>query len=187
MPDPASYSWAMTVQNAVPVGAVLTMPTPGMTEPANYDTANAQIVYGGEVLQDEEFILNWASDFTSVGITNNSDEEWPVQDTIAIAVAGVPFDASEIETAFTQLAARVAKLEAEQETHDDQIGDLQDAVAKLDASEFDPVVVSQTLSYVPISGLDPSVAVYTMSSTNSPVTWAISAEELNLNPPPATG
>ena len=182
MPDPASYSWAMTIQNAVPVGDTITMPTPGMPDPVNYDTVNAQIVYGGEVLDDDEFTLAWASDFTSVVITNDSDEEWPPQDTIAIAVAGVPFDPSSLEESFTQIIARIQKLETEQETHDDQIIALETKVAALDASEFDPVVVSQTLSYVPISQLDPAVAVYTMSATNSPVTWAISTEELNFNP-----
>jgi Collagen triple helix repeat (20 copies) len=90
MPNPASYSWAATIQNAVPIGSALTLPTPGMTTPADYDTANAEVVYGGEVLHDDEFILEWASDFTSVDITNNSDEEWPVQDTIALVVSGLP-------------------------------------------------------------------------------------------------
>ena len=182
MPEPASYSWAMILQNSVPVGETITMPTPGFVDPTSYDVPNAEVVYGGEVLQDEEFTATWAPDWSSVSIVNNSDEEWPPQDTIAIAVAGVPFDASKIEESFTQLTARVQKLETEQEAHDDQIQALEDKVAALDASEFDPVVSSQTLSYVPISELDPNTAVYTMSASNGPVTWALTYQILNNDP-----
>jgi hypothetical protein len=52
--------------------------------------AGAQVVYGGEVLNPGEATLVWASDFSSVGITNHSGEQWPPTDTIAVAVAGLP-------------------------------------------------------------------------------------------------
>jgi hypothetical protein len=89
MPTPSSYAWAKTLPDAVPIGATYTMPTPGFAHPSNYDVPNAQVVYGGEVLHPDEVGMVWSADFSSVDLTNNSDEEWPPTDTIAVAVAGL--------------------------------------------------------------------------------------------------
>lgn len=239
MPEPASYAWGKILVDAVPIGGLATIATPGFADPTNYDTANAEIAYGGEVLAPDEFTAAWASDFSSVDITNNSDETWPPQDAIAIAVAGIPFDATRIEESFTALAAQVAALETRVTRNEGDIAALQPQVAAntssvaalgprvttveavaatnttdivalqgrvtaletstansandilalqsrvttLERSEFDPVVSSQTLSYVPISTLSPTAQVYTMSASNGPITaWAKTYEILNNNP-----
>ena len=129
MPEPTSYAWAMTHNTAVRVGSEWPLPTPGFEFPQDYDVPNAEVVYGGEVLQDDEFTAVWAPDWANVEITNKSDEDWPPQDTIAIAVLGLPLDPSRTQEILTEFDARIAKLETEQELHDDQINENQDTIA----------------------------------------------------------
>jgi hypothetical protein len=125
MPDPTSYAWAAILNNAVAIGEAATIKTPGFVDPQNYDVPNAQVVYGGEVLQPGEFTATWASDWTSVSILNNSDEEWPPADHIAIAVAGIPFDPANLEATFAAMQASIAALEVVNDSQDQRLDALE--------------------------------------------------------------
>jgi hypothetical protein len=177
MPDPASYSWAATLQNAVPIGDSFTLQTPGMANPSAYDTANAEVVYGGEVLHADEFSLEWASDFTSVEIFNQSDEDWPVQDTIALAVSGVPFDPTDLQDAFTQIEARLTAVENRSTENEARITTLEAEMATVQAVLI-PHVTNQYFENVSLAAYDPANRVI-MQANNSPTHWEIVFETQN--------
>jgi hypothetical protein len=196
VPNPTSYSWAATLQNAVPIGEAATIATPGFNDPANYDVPNAQVVYGGEVLDDDEFTATWAPDWSSVSILNDSDEEWPPQDTIAIAVAGLPFDPSNLEQTFTQMQAAIAANSAEIEVLHTRSISNEASIAALDArittleDQFEqvdqtliPHVTSQYYDSVSLAAYAPENRVQ-MVASNSPTSWEIVSETKNNIPTP---
>jgi hypothetical protein len=135
VPEPSSYAWATILNAAVPIGATATIKTPGFANPASYDTPNARVVYGGEVLPTAEFTATWAGDWSSVAVLNKSDENWPPSDFLAIAVAGLPVDMSNIEQSLTDLTTRTAVLETGQTAQDNEIADLDSRVDALEAGE----------------------------------------------------
>jgi hypothetical protein len=107
-----SYAWAQILPEAVPIGGDAEVATPGFLDPPSYKTDETQVVHGGTVLPPEQFTAAWDPDFSHVHITNNTAEDWQVGDTVYVTVAGIPFDASNVQDSFTALEARVANNEA---------------------------------------------------------------------------
>ena len=75
MPDVKSYAWSYRLSATVETDETVDVPTPGFKNPENYDTEHAEVVYG-DVLDADEYALAWAEDFTSVTVTNLTDEDW---------------------------------------------------------------------------------------------------------------
>jgi hypothetical protein len=107
-----SYAWAQILPEAVPIGGDAEVATPGFLDPPSYKTDETQVVHGGNVLTPEQFTAAWDADFSHVHITNNTAEDWPPGDTIYVTVAGIPFDASNVQDSFTALETRVTNSEA---------------------------------------------------------------------------
>jgi hypothetical protein len=112
MADVKSYAWSQRLGDVVPPGGEVAVPTPGFESPENYDHDNAEVVIDGIVLAKEQFSLDWSSTHIDVAVTNNTGTtDWQPGQTLYVAVAGIPFDPSNVEESFNALVNRVTTLE----------------------------------------------------------------------------
>ena len=126
MPDVKSYAWSYRLSTTVETDETVDVPTPGFKNPENYDTEHAEVVYG-DVLDADEYELAWAENFTSVTVTNLTDEDWQPSQTLYVTVPGKTAGDGDAEGSFEALEARVSALEATVEDHETRIAALESA------------------------------------------------------------
>lgn len=120
MPDVKSYAWSYRLSATVETDETVDVPTPGFKNPENYDTEHAEVVYG-DVLQSDEYALAWAEDFTSVTVTNLTDEDWQPSHTLYVTVPGKNVGEGDAGGSFEALEARVSALETTVADHETRI------------------------------------------------------------------
>ena len=123
-----SYAWSLKLPHLVGVDDNIDVPTPGFDHPERYDTANAEVVYGNQVLQPAEVSLEWADEFDSVNVTNLTDENWQPSETIYVTVKLSAPEAGEGGG-----SEEIAALEARVAQNETDIAALQEGFTDLEA------------------------------------------------------
>jgi hypothetical protein len=122
-----SYAWSARLSAVVEPGAEVVVPTPGFDNPENYHADQAQVGLDGNVLIAEQFSLAWADDHSEATVTNGTEAEWQPTQTIYVTVAGIPFDAENVEDTFSALEDRVSATETQVDDHETRITALEGA------------------------------------------------------------
>lgn len=108
MANPKSYAWSQQLYAVVPAGEDAQVNTPGLENPDDYKTDEAEVVVNGNVLLPEQFTLTWEEDWSHAHVTNGTETDWQPGDTVYVTVAGIPFDPTNVEASFTALEAQVS-------------------------------------------------------------------------------
>ena len=123
-----SYAWNLRLNHMVNVNGGVVVPTPGFDHPERYDTENAEVVYGNQVLQPAEVGLEWDEEFDNVNVTNLTDENWQPSETIYVTVKLSAPEAGEGGG-----SEEIAALEARVAENETDIAALQEGLTDLEA------------------------------------------------------
>jgi hypothetical protein len=127
-----SYAWQKRLDAAVADAGTVDVPTPGFSNPQNYDTANTGVVLDGTVMDASKASCAWAGDFSEVTVTNASGADWNPGQTVYITVAGVQIDPTDIQASFDQLEQRVTNCESKDAAQDTRMDTLDARITALE-------------------------------------------------------
>lgn len=133
-----SYAWSTILSAAVADGATIDIQTPGFDDPEYYDTDNCGLTIDGTVLTPEAASAAWASDFSSVTVTNSSGDDWAPAQTLYVTVAGQTPTTGTISDRLDAHDEQIAGLNTEMDDLESRVAALESAGGAVSLHDTDP-------------------------------------------------